>query len=125
VRENEPVPHGDPRWLVDRSTAIAPVSDGECDAAYVVKLSCGTALREVVVEFAAPSAVVSRSYAEEVARRFQQDHDLPRHVVLEQDGTVRVVAGAELPALDGDQSSGESDFTPARGQRARSHHRRG
>ena len=114
----------DPRWLVDRSTAIAPVSGSECDAAYVVKLSCGSTLREVVVEFAAPSTVVSRSYAEEVARRFQQDDDLPRHIVLEQDGTVRIVTGVEDSGLGDDRPPLES-MRPARGQRARSHHRRG
>jgi hypothetical protein len=123
MRENEPVP--DPRWLVDRSTAIAPLSARECDAAYVVKLSCGSTLRELVVEFAAPSTVVSRSYAEEVARRFQQDNDLPRHIVLEQDGTVRIVTGVDDSGFDGGGPPPESDTTPARGQRARSHHRRG
>jgi len=113
----------DPRWLVDRSRAIAPVSGGECDAAYVVKMSCGTALRDVVVEFAAPSAVVSCGYAEELARRFQRDDDLPRHLVLERDGTVRVVAGADA-ALESDPPLG-GDLPPARPQRARSHRRGG
>jgi len=112
------------RWLVDRSIAIAPVSHGECDAAYIVRFSCGTVLREVVVEFAAPSAVVSCGYAEEVARRFQRDNDLPRHVVLECDGTVRVVAGAD-PTLEGGLPPFEGGSLPARPQPVRPHRRRG
>jgi hypothetical protein len=115
----------EPKWLVDRSTAIAPVSGGRCDAAYVVKLSSGAALREVVVEFAAPSTVVSCSYAEEVARRFQQEPDLPRHVVLERDGTVHVVTDAGTRSIDSLEPSGERDSAPARSQRARPRHRRG
>jgi hypothetical protein len=114
----------DPRWLVDRSRAIAPVSGDKCDAAYLVKMSSGTALRELVVEFAAPSAVVSCGYAEEVARRFERDDDLPRHLILERDGTVRVVAGADS-ALEGDPPSFEGDLPPAGPQRARSHRRGG
>jgi hypothetical protein len=103
------------RWVVDRSTAIEPVSGGECDAAYVVKLSCGEVVRELVVEFAAPSAVVSCSYAEEVARRFRHDDDLPRHVVLEQGGTVRVVAGADFSGQEEERQPREAAAVAAPG----------
>lgn len=61
------------RWSVSRFHAIAPPSNGDFDAAYLVRLSRGSTLRDVVVEFAAPSAVTSVGYAEEVARPFQRD----------------------------------------------------
>ena len=38
---------------------------GACDAAYLLKLSCGDELLEAVVEFASPSSVASGGYAEE------------------------------------------------------------
>jgi hypothetical protein len=98
-------------WLIDRSRAIAPPSDGDFDAAYLVSLSRGSALRKVVVEFAAPSAVTSVGYAEEVARRFQGDEDLPQHVIVERDGSVRVLTGVReqvgddpAPPVDQDTS---------------------
>jgi hypothetical protein len=111
------------RWSVDRSQAIAPPSEGDFDAAYLVRLSRGSTLREVVVEFAAPSAVTSVGYAEEVARRFQGDAELPQHLIVERDGSVRVLTGAR------EQDPGEAvppigDGAQSRSpQRARNHRR--
>ena len=51
-------------------------------------------MRDVVVEFAAPSAVTSVGYAEEVARGFQHDEEPPQHLIVERDGQVRVLTGA-------------------------------
>lgn len=111
-------------WLIDRSRAISPPSGGKYDAAYLVKLSRGPALREVVVEFAAPSAVASGGYAEEVARRFQRDSELPQHVVLECDGSVRVLKGARAPRPEDDLLT-VGEPAPLRSQRrARNHHGR-
>jgi hypothetical protein len=100
------------RWLVSRSHAIAPPSDGDFDAAYLVLLSRGSTLREVVVEFVAPSAVTSVGYAEEVARPFQRDDEPPQHLIVERDGRVRVLIGARkqdagnaAPPISGDTPS--------------------
>ncbi len=85
------------RWMVSRSRAISPPSGDAFDAAYVVTLSRREAVRELVVEFAAPSSVASGGYAEEISRRFQDDQEPPQHVALELDGSVRVLIGAREP----------------------------
>ena len=111
------------KWLVDRSNAIAPLSEGDFDAAYRVRLSRGQTAREVVVEFAAPSAVASGGYAEEIVRRFQHDDEPPQHLIVERDRSVRVLTGPR--ERDADEAAPPvSDRTETRGpQRARNHRR--
>ena len=112
------------RWLVDRSHAIAPPSDGDFDAAYLVRLSRGSTRGEVVVEFAAPSAVTSVGYAEEVVRRFQRDAELPQHLIVECDGSVRTLTGArERDPGEAAQSISEDTTQSHDPQRARNHRR--
>jgi hypothetical protein len=45
-------------------------------------------MREVVIEFAAPSSLTSVGYAEEVARRFLREEEPPPYVVISVDGDV-------------------------------------
>jgi hypothetical protein len=75
-------------WQIVKSGAIAPPSGGAFDAAYFVRLVCGSSTREVVVEFAAPSSVASCPYAEEVIRPFLGQDDPPEHIVVEPGGAV-------------------------------------
>jgi hypothetical protein len=70
-------------WQIAKSTPIPPPSGGKSDAAYLVTLVAGSATREVVVEFAAPSTVASPAEAEEVARGFLRDEEPPQHLVVE------------------------------------------
>jgi hypothetical protein len=112
------------RWLVSRSHAIPPRSDGDFDAAYLVLLSRGSTLREVVVEFAAPSAVTSVGYAEEVARPFQRDDEPPQHLIVECDGQVRVLIGAREQDANNAAPSIGADTQSHDPQRARTHRRR-
>ena len=109
-------------WLVDRSQAIAPRSD-DFDAAYLVRLSRGSILREVVVEFTAPSAVASVGYAEEVARPYQRDHEPPQHLIVERDGSVRVLVGAREHDVGEAASRAREDARSRDPQRARAHRR--
>jgi hypothetical protein len=86
-------------WQIVKSGAIAP-SGGAFDAAYFVRLVCGSSTREVVVEFAAPSAVASCPYAEEVIRPFLRQDDPPDHLVVELGGTVSILREARRGTVD-------------------------
>lgn len=106
--------------MIVKSGAISPPSGGAFDAAYFVRLVCGASTREVVVEFAAPSAVASFAYAEEVTRPFLGEEEPPQHLVVEPGGAVSVLPerrrttdspGAEPnpePCADGGVSPGAS-----------------
>lgn len=79
-------------WCISKSFAIEPPTGAEYDAAYLVRLT-GEAgsTHDMVVEFAAPSAVASVGYAEEIARRFRQKGEPPLHVVVDAQRAVRIV----------------------------------
>ena len=78
-------------WRITRSWAIEPPSGGGFDAAYIVRLmQPDETLHELVVEFAAPSALASVGYAEEIARRFQREDEPPEHVVVDLERNVQV-----------------------------------
>jgi hypothetical protein len=100
-------------WLVDRVVAVAPSSEVDFDAAYLLKVSYGSTTRDVLVEFAAPSAVASGGYAEEVTRAFLRDEEPPQRIVVERDGTVRVSTGPRL------REPGEASPRAAGGSHAR------
>src|SRR5262245_41819494 len=79
-------------WSITKSWAIEPPSGAGYDAAYMVRIEDETGTtRELVVEFAAPSALASVGYAEEIARRFRHGADPPRHVIVDLERTMRVV----------------------------------
>ena len=78
-------------WVVRSVVAVSPIEFDDCDAAYLLKVAYGDEEAEVVVEFAAPSSVASGGYAEEVVRRFLGDDEPPQRVVVDRDGSVRVV----------------------------------
>ena len=79
-------------WSISKSWAIEPPTGVEYDAAYIVRLTGGTgSTHDMVVEFAAPSAVASVGYAEEIARRFRQRGELPLHVVVDTQRAVSIV----------------------------------
>lgn len=79
-------------WLIVKSWAIAPPSGDEYDAAYRVRLrDRAGATRDLIVEFAAPSALASVGYAEEIARRFLRESEPPGHVVVDVTRNVAVV----------------------------------
>ena len=78
-------------WRITRSWAIEPPSGDGFDAAYIVRLmQPDETLHELVVEFAAPSALASVGYAEEIARRFQREAEPPERVVVDLDRNVQV-----------------------------------
>jgi len=81
-------------WSISRSWAIAPPTGAEFDAAYIVRLTdtAREATHDLVVEYAAPSALASVGYAEEIARRFLRQGDPPLHVIVDTHRAVRVVA---------------------------------
>jgi hypothetical protein len=83
-------PAGD--WAISRSWAIEPPSEGECDAAYIVRLTdtAGNG-HDLVVEFVAPSVLTSVGYAEEIARPFRRESAPPSHVIVDRKGNVRAV----------------------------------
>ena len=89
-------------WSISKSWAIAPPSGSGYDAAYIVRLadSSTESTHDLVVEYAAPSAVASVGYAEEIARRFIRRGDLPLHVVVDNERAVRVVSGGALVELE-------------------------
>jgi hypothetical protein len=66
-----------------------------------VKVACGPAARDVVVEFTAPSSLTSVGYAEEIARPFLANPEPPRHLIVEVSGAVRVLQGPleDAPAV--------------------------
>jgi hypothetical protein len=79
-------------WSISKSWPIEPPTGAAYDAAYIVRLTDGVgATRDMVVEFEAPSAVASVGYAEEIFRRFRDQPELPEHVIVEVQRTVRVV----------------------------------
>jgi hypothetical protein len=80
-------------WEIQRVVAVAPSNANDCDAAYLLKVAYGEEQAEVVVEFAAPSAVASGGYAQEVVGKFLADDEPPQRLVVERDGSVRVVTG--------------------------------
>ena len=108
-------------WLIAKSGAIAPPPGSVHGAAYRVRLTRGSARREVIVEFADSLAVVSPGYAEEVTRRFLRDDEPPQRLVVEAAGSVRVERGPRDTVDDDEDDSRASPST--RGQRARSHRR--
>jgi hypothetical protein len=80
-------------WEIQRVVAIAPSNGSDCDAAYLLKLAYGEEQAEVVVEFAAPSAVASGGYAQEVVGKFLADDEPPQRLVVERDGSVTIAKG--------------------------------
>lgn len=80
-------------WTIEGVSAVSPTEGSGCDASYLVKLSCGEERTEARVEFAAPAAVASGGYAEEVLTPFLDDDEPPQRLVVEQGGAVRVAAG--------------------------------
>jgi hypothetical protein len=108
-------------WLIGQVSAVSPTLGSAFDAAYRVKLSCGTTTRELVVEFAAPSAVASSGYAEEIARRFLSDEVPPQHVVVEIGGGLSVRTGPL--SLASDETTSSTLPEPRELRRARSHRR--
>lgn len=80
-------------WEIQRVVAVSPSDGSDCDAAYLLKVAYGEESAEVVVEFAAPSAVASGGYAQEVVGKFLADDEPPQRLVVERDGSVRVAVG--------------------------------
>jgi hypothetical protein len=80
-------------WAIQRVVAVSPKNANDCDAAYLLKVAYGEEEAEVVVEFAAPSAVASGGYAQEVVGKFLGDDEPPQHLIVERDGSVRVAKG--------------------------------
>ena len=109
-------------WLIAKSGAIAPPRGSVCGAAYLVRVMRGSSRREVIVEFADSSAVVSTGYAEEVTRRFLRDDEPPQHLVVEAPGTVRVELGPR-ESIDDDEDGSRASPSSQAPQRARSHRR--
>jgi hypothetical protein len=81
-------------WSIERSGAIPPPDGSNHGAAYLVRVARGISKRQVIVEFADSSAVVSNGYAEEVTRRYLRDDEPPQHLVVEATGAVRIQTGA-------------------------------
>jgi hypothetical protein len=108
------------QWRVDRVTPISPADAAKCDAAYMLKLSCGEELTEAVVEFASPSSVASGGYAEEKFSVFLSHDEPPRRILVERDGDVQVVDGPR--EVDPDRPPRVA--RPADPQRARRRSRR-
>jgi hypothetical protein len=77
-------------WEIRSVVAVSPTNAVDLDAAYLLKVAYGDEQAEVVVEFAAPSAVASGGYAEEVVRKFLADDEPPQRIVVERDGSVRI-----------------------------------
>lgn len=84
-------------WSIARSWPIEPPTGRpQYDAAYIVRLrDVAESTHDLIVEFAAPSALASVGYAEEVARPFLKESDPPSHVVVDIGRAVRVVAGSD------------------------------
>ncbi|HET7130508.1 MAG TPA: hypothetical protein VFJ93_15675 [Gaiellaceae bacterium] len=81
-------------WSISKSWAIEPPTGAGHDAAYAVRLvDDAGSTHDLVVEFAAPSAVASVGYAEEIARRFRGESELPAHVIVDVQRAVRIVSG--------------------------------
>jgi hypothetical protein len=83
-------------WSISKSWPIEPPTGAGHDSAYIVRLTgAGGATHDLVVEFEAPSALTSVGYAEEIARRFRQQSELPFHVIVDTQRAVRVVGATE------------------------------
>ena len=108
-------------WLISRSGAIAPPSGSLLDAAYLVRLVCGSWSRDVVVEFADSSRVVSNGYAEEVTRQFLHDVEPPQHLRVEASGSVSVLIGPRESTVDPSREA--PDQVEVEPRRARTHRR--
>jgi hypothetical protein len=80
-------------WEIQSVVAVSPSGANDCDAAYLLKVAYGDEQAEMVVEFAAPSAVASGGYAEEVAGKFLASDEPPQRIIVERDGSVRVAEG--------------------------------
>ena len=79
-------------WSISKTWAIEPPTGTGYDAAYVVRLSDKAgSTHDLVVEFAAPSALACVGYANEIAQRFRREGDLPAHVIVDVQRTARVV----------------------------------
>jgi hypothetical protein len=79
-------------WSISKSWAIEPPTGTGYDAAYIVRLNREPGLsHDLIVEFAAPSVLASIGYAEEIARRFLHESELPSHVIVDVQRAVRVV----------------------------------
>lgn len=83
-------------WSISKSWPIEPPTGPGYDSAYIVRLTGDAGLtHDLVVEFAAPSSLTSVGYAEEIARRFRDRAELPAHVIVDANRSVRVVE--EIP----------------------------
>ncbi len=102
-------------WSIVKSSAVPPLSY-TVDSAYRVKVARGTAERDLVVEFTAPSSLTSVGYAEEVARGYLSSAEPPQHVVVDVGGAVRVVVGPL-------QDTPDEGPAPREAGRARQRHR--
>ena len=111
---------GVPVWLISKSSAISAPSGSLLDAAYLVRVTRGSWMRDVIVEFADSSSVVSNGYAEEVTRRYLADDEPPRHLVVEVSTNVRVVAG---PGDDNEPAALRTGVQDVAGGRARARRR--
>jgi hypothetical protein len=106
---------GEAAWRIAKSRAITPPTGSVYGDAYLVRVQRGSSRREVIVEFADSSAVVSNGYAEEVTRRFLRDDEPPQHLVVETAGTVRVEIGPRKAADDAaDSRASPSGQSPHR-----------
>lgn len=108
-------------WVISRSGAISPPSGNHLDAAYAVRLERGASTRNLIVQFAEASPVVSNGYAEEIARQFLRDDEPPQHLEVDSSGGVTVLVGpkeATEPAIDSDPPG-----TRVEPRRARNHRR--
>lgn len=97
-----------------KSGAVPPPSTTS-DSAYRVRVQCGEATRDVVVEFDSPSSLTSVGYAEEVTRPFLENDEPPQHLVVGVDGSVTVLHGPleNMP----DAGPGEREASRARPRR--------
>lgn len=79
-------------WLIVKSSAVPPLSHA-VDSAYRVRVARGESVRDVVVEFTAPSSLTSTGYAEEITRRYLEGAEPPQHLIVGVGGAVQVVLG--------------------------------
>jgi hypothetical protein len=100
-------------WTIVRSSAVNPPDGSTFESAYLVRVNRGSSTRDVIVEFADATAVVSNGYAEEVTRRFLGDEEPPRHLVVELSKDIRVVSGPRAATEEHD------DGVDVEGRRAR------
>ncbi len=82
------------KWMVDDTRAVEPTPGADCDASYLLKLSCGELRARSKVEFAAPSSVASNGWARDALAPFLGDDELPTRLIVSQDGSVRDASDA-------------------------------